>query len=175
MYSFPFSSAPTPHSWENPPHAIFKDDPCTLGFHCNTHSLAYWSLLQGWTGLSLRARGQGFSPATKRVAPGYFYNLENRRKIEPKEISSRLIPRLLVVFTRQLEILVTTLQITIILFKIWPTYRISKEKSYNFHFLKTMSLGLLVQMAYSMSNKIVNPLSPKSDQHQISPCNINAL
>ena len=38
-----------------------------------------------------------------------------------------------------------------------------------------MSLGLLVQMAYSMSNKIVNPLSPKSDQHQISPCNINAL
>ena len=35
--------------------------------------------------------------------------LENRRKIEPKEIPSRLIPRLLVVFTRQLEILVTTL------------------------------------------------------------------
>ena len=25
---------------------------------------------QGW---SLRAGGQGFSPATKRVAPGYFY------------------------------------------------------------------------------------------------------
>ena len=25
------------------------------------------------TGLSLRAGGQGFSPATKRVAPGYFY------------------------------------------------------------------------------------------------------
>ena len=55
-------------------------------------------------GLSLRAGGQGFSPATKRVAPGYFY-----WKIEPKEIPSRLIPRLLVVFTRQLEILVTTL------------------------------------------------------------------
>ena len=30
--------------------------------------------------------------------------------MEPKEISSRLIPRLLVVFTRQLEILVTTLR-----------------------------------------------------------------
>ena len=56
------------------------------------------------TGLSLRAGGRGFSPATKRVAPGYFY-----WKIEPKEIPSRLIPRLLVVFTRQLEILVTTL------------------------------------------------------------------
>ena len=25
------------------------------------------------SGLSLRARGWGFSPATKRVAPGYFY------------------------------------------------------------------------------------------------------
>ena len=36
--------------------------------------------------------------------------LENRRKIQPKEIPSRLIPRLLVVFTRQLEILVTTLK-----------------------------------------------------------------
>ena len=35
--------------------------------------------------------------------------LENGRKIEPKEIPSRLIPRLPVVFTRQLEILVTTL------------------------------------------------------------------
>ena len=35
--------------------------------------------------------------------------MENRRKIEPKEIPSRLIPRLLVVFTRQLEILVSTL------------------------------------------------------------------
>ena len=31
------------------------------------------------TGLSLRAGGRGFSPATKRVAPGYFY-----RKIEEK-------------------------------------------------------------------------------------------
>ena len=59
--------------------------------------------------LSLRAGGRGFSPATKRVAPGYFY-WKIEEKIEPKEIPSRLIPRLLVVFTRQLEILVTTLQ-----------------------------------------------------------------
>ena len=64
--------------------------------------------LLGITGLSLRAGGRGFSPATKRVAP-WLLLLENRRKIEPKEIPSRLIPRLLVVFTRQLEILVTTL------------------------------------------------------------------
>ena len=34
---------------------------------------------------------------------------ENRRKIEPKEIPRCLIPPLLIVFTRQLEILVTTL------------------------------------------------------------------
>ena len=40
-------------------------------------------------GLSSRARDRGFSPATKRVAPGYF---------------------VCVAFTRQLEILVTTLR-----------------------------------------------------------------
>ena len=36
--------------------------------------------------------------------------LENKRKIEPQEIPSPLIPSLLVVFIRQLEILVTTLR-----------------------------------------------------------------
>ena len=36
---------------------------------------------------------------------------ENRRKIESKEIPSHLIRHLLVVFTRQLEILATTLQL----------------------------------------------------------------
>ena len=36
-------------------------------------------------------------------------SLENRRKIEPKEIRSCLIPHLLVVFTQHLEILVTAL------------------------------------------------------------------
>ena len=37
------------------------------------------------TGLSLRAGGRGFSPATKRVAPGYFYWKieENRTKRNP--------------------------------------------------------------------------------------------
>jgi len=49
------------------------------------------------------------------IPPGYYgcdsqlLSLENRRKIEPKEIPSCLIARLLVVFTQQLEILVTTL------------------------------------------------------------------
>ena len=38
-----------------------------------------------YTGLSLRAGGCGFSPATKRVAPGYFYWKieENRTKRNP--------------------------------------------------------------------------------------------
>ena len=54
----------------------------------------------------IKSRGPGIFPGYKRVAPGYFYW---KRKIGPKEIPSRLIPRLLVVFTRQLEILVTTL------------------------------------------------------------------
>ena len=60
------------------------------------------------TGLSLRAGGRGFSPATKRVVPGFFY-WKIEEKIEPKEIPSCWIPRLLVVFNQQLEILVTTL------------------------------------------------------------------
>ena len=49
----------------------------------------------------IKSRGPGILPR--------LLLLENGRKIEPKEIPSHLIPRLLVVFTRQLEILVTTL------------------------------------------------------------------
>ena len=61
------------------------------------------------------------------ISPGYYecgprlLLLENRRKIEPKEIPCCLIPRLLVVFTRQLEILVTTL---VSLLKITPFERV---------------------------------------------------
>ena len=43
------------------------------------------------------------------VAPGYFHMEIEEEKNEPKEIPSCLIPRLLVVFTRQLEILETAL------------------------------------------------------------------
>ena len=67
------------------------------------------------SGLSLRAGDRGFSLATKRVARRLLL-LENRRKIEPKEIPSCLIPCLLVVFTLQLEILVTTLQLLRVFF-----------------------------------------------------------
>ena len=53
----------------------------------------------------LRGGGRGFPPAITNVVPG--------RKIEAKEITSCLIPHLLVVFTWQLEILVTSLLHTI--------------------------------------------------------------
>ena len=57
------------------------------------------------TGLSSRGGGWGFSPATNLSR---LLLKQNKRKMEPKEIPSCLIPRLLVVFTWQLEILVTT-------------------------------------------------------------------
>ena len=50
---------------------------------------------------------RGFPPATVSVVPGYFY--WKTRKIEPKEIPSCLIRRLLVGFTRQLEIILVTI------------------------------------------------------------------
>ena len=56
----------------------------------------------------IKSRGPGIFPGYYGCGP-WLLLLENRRKIEPKEIPSCMIPRLLVVFTRQLEILVTTL------------------------------------------------------------------
>ena len=50
---------------------------------------------------------QGFPTATMSVVPRNFY--WKTRKIEPKEIPSCLIPRLLVGFTRQLEIILVTI------------------------------------------------------------------
>ena len=59
----------------------------------------------------IKRRGPGISPSYCERLPRLL-SKENERKIEPKEIPSCLIPRLLVVFTRQLEILVTTLHCT---------------------------------------------------------------
>ena len=56
----------------------------------------------------IRSQGPGISLGQYECGP-WLLLLENRRKIEPKEIPSCLIPHLLVVFTRQLEILVTSL------------------------------------------------------------------
>ena len=54
--------------------------------------------------LSLRGEAREFPPVTMNVVPGYF-----QRKIEPEEAPSCLIRGLLIVFTRHLEIVVTTL------------------------------------------------------------------
>ena len=70
---------------------------CTFSDNLSRNSCVF-------TGLSLRAGDRRFLPATMSVAPVFLY-----WKIEPKEIPSCLIPCLLVVFTWQLEILVTSL------------------------------------------------------------------
>ena len=63
--------------------------------------------LRGSSGFSLiKSRGLGISLSHYKHGP-WLLSLENRRKIEPREIPSCLIPHLLVVFTWQLEILVT--------------------------------------------------------------------
>ena len=56
----------------------------------------------------IKRRRPGFPPPTTNVGPGYFHR-KIEKKIEPKEIPSSLIPRLVVVSSWQLEILVTTL------------------------------------------------------------------
>ena len=60
-----------------------------------------------WLRAVIKRRGPGIPQATMNVAPSHL-----QRKIEEKrntKTPSCLIPHLLVVFTRQLEILVTTL------------------------------------------------------------------
>ena len=55
-----------------------------------------------------KSRGPGISPGYYECGPRLLL-LENRIKIGPKDIPSCLIPYLLVVFTQQHRILVTTL------------------------------------------------------------------
>ena len=64
-------------------------------------------LARGIAGLSLRAGGRGFPPASMRVRPGYFHRelKENGTKRTP----SCTIPLLLIAYTQKLEILVTAL------------------------------------------------------------------
>ena len=57
-------------------------------------------------------KSRGPSPSFYECGPGLLL-LEDRRKLEPKETPQCLIPCLLVVFTRQLEILATTLYHTV--------------------------------------------------------------
>ena len=60
----------------------------------------------------LRGGGWGFLPATINVAPGFFHRKLEKKKRSKKELSSRFILCLLVVFTWQLEILVTSLNVS---------------------------------------------------------------
>ena len=57
----------------------------------------------------IESQGLGIFPGYYECGP-QLLSSENRRKIEPKEIPSCLIPRLLDEFTRQLEILFEKLQ-----------------------------------------------------------------
>ena len=56
----------------------------------------------------IKRQGLGISPGYYECGPRLLL-LENRRKIEPKEIPSCLIPCLLVVLTQRHKIIVTTL------------------------------------------------------------------
>ena len=67
-----------------------------------------YPLIHTHSGLSLRDRGWGFALATKNAAPGYFHSKMEEKWNQKKSLVG-LIPRLLVVFTWQLEILVTVL------------------------------------------------------------------
>ena len=73
-------------------------------------TIVIYSFISHWSRAVIKNWGPGISPGYYKCGP-WLLSLENRRKIEPKEILSCLIPHLLVVFTRQLEILVTTLLI----------------------------------------------------------------
>ena len=56
----------------------------------------------------IKSWGPGISPVYYECGP-WLLSLEKGRKVEAKETPSCLIPRPVVVFTRQLDILVTTL------------------------------------------------------------------
>ena len=77
-----------------------------------------------WGGVHFRAVIKSWGPG---IIPNYYecglrlISLENRRKIEPKEIPSCLIPLLLVVYTQQLKILVTTLHLHPVVAQ-WPNF-----------------------------------------------------
>ena len=72
-----------------------------------------WSLMGGLTDrVVIKRQGPGISLGYYESGP-WLLSQESRRKIQPKEIPSCLIPHLFVVFTRQLEILVTSLVLRI--------------------------------------------------------------
>ena len=63
------------------------------------------------TGLSIRTRDEGFPMATKSMTPVYLY--KKRKRVLGKDIPSCSISRLLIGYTRQLEITAAALNIHI--------------------------------------------------------------
>ena len=59
-------------------------------------------------GAVTKGRGGDFPTATRSTTPGSFHR-KKERKVEPKEIPSRSIFRLVLAYTRQLRILATVL------------------------------------------------------------------
>ena len=90
----------------------------------------------------IKSWGPGISPGYYECGPGLLL-LENRRKLEPKETPRCLIPRLLVVFTRQLEILATTLGNIIIICNIEPNKFAEKNVT---NFVKWQGLHCLLKL-----------------------------
>ena len=70
-----------------------------------------------------------FSPTIMNMSPGYFHR-KIEKKMEPKKIPSvNYIPHLFVVFTQQLEILVTSLGLSSVMLQFQGSH--SLEKSLN--------------------------------------------
>ena len=74
------------------------------------------NLFNLWRRAVIKSRGPGTSPGYHECGSRLLL-LENRRNLEPKETPKCSIPRLFFVFTRQLEILATTLLMTLFLMK----------------------------------------------------------
>ena len=96
---------PTPSSILNPSTSSLKSDfdspQLSVSFNVqDASSLAMQNRAV------IRSQGPGIFPSYYECGP-WLLSLGNRRKIDPKEIPRCLIPRLLVVFTRQIEVLVT--------------------------------------------------------------------
>ena len=87
-----------------------------------THRTVFRYLITNISGLSLRGAGRGFPPDTFKG---------NKRKIEPKETPSCLIPRLLVILSQILKELVIKILEMILRFYTYviPTYKIDGIRS----------------------------------------------
>ena len=91
--------------WMNPPSpSLFV----TLKVCLSCLGSLIYVKLSAITRAVIKSQGLGISSVFYERGP-WLVALVNRRKIEPKEIPSCFIPHLLVVFNRQLEILVTSL------------------------------------------------------------------